>query len=180
MSRKPIKAAKKGQADSSLGANRFTLPTYDSIAQCSASTGIPVAVLRFAKKNGCSAFDYSRVKLGAFLEWYFAQSDANHNWDDRYKEYRAKREQQKFAREDGSTIGTADAERAGAIMLGFLGKTLRQKFCNDMPSSLSGKQEPEIRIALGAALDDSFAQAKSKHQEAIESAKKNEDDELAS
>ena len=180
MMRKRIKAAQKAKPSSSLGASRFTLPTFDSIAQCSASTGIPVSVLKFSKKNGCPAFDYSRVKLGTFLEWFFSKSESGKNWDDSYKEYRAKREQQKFNREEGLTIRTADAEKAGAIVFGMLSRVFRSKFANDMPASIAGKPEPAIRDLLLRAVDDSFAAAILKHKETLQEAKKlNEDDELA-
>lgn len=157
------------------------LPVYDSIEACSGATGIPRALLKAAKKQGCLAFKSNRVDLSIVLRWAFSPaSEGAGNWDDKYKEFRAKREQQKFAREDGATIRTVDAERAGAVMLGLLGRVLRQKLCNDLPSATAGKHEPEIRKANGLALDDAFTQAREKHREAIEAAKKNEDDELAS
>lgn len=46
---------------------------FDSYAQCSSATGIPVAVLRDAKKNGCPAFRFSKIYLIEFLQWHFTR-----------------------------------------------------------------------------------------------------------
>ena len=46
---------------------------FDSLLQCSAATGIPLLVLKRAKRNGCPAFRSSRVELYPFLKWYFEQ-----------------------------------------------------------------------------------------------------------
>jgi hypothetical protein len=51
------------------------LPVYKTILGCSAETGIPVEVLKAAKREGCPAFTkgYS-VDLELFLRWYFDPS----------------------------------------------------------------------------------------------------------
>src|SRR5271155_720977 len=36
---------------------------YDSIGNCAAATGLPVAKIKAAKKSGCGAFKGSRVRL---------------------------------------------------------------------------------------------------------------------
>jgi len=50
------------------------LPTYESMAQCSGATDIPLAVLKRAKDSGCPAFlSGNRLNLRAFLGWWFTQ-----------------------------------------------------------------------------------------------------------
>lgn len=52
------------------------LPVFESIRQTSGATGIPVAILRDAKRRGCPAFKSgNRIDLGAFLRWHFENSD---------------------------------------------------------------------------------------------------------
>src|SRR4051812_13591666 len=55
---------RKEQAEAGDG-----LPTYDSAAQCNGQTGIPLSVLKQAKKSGCTAFVASRVVLAPLLRW---------------------------------------------------------------------------------------------------------------
>lgn len=168
---------KKAQAtDSQKAANGIRQRVYDSIAQASASEGIPVAVIRFAKKHGCPAFDHGRVNVFKFNEWYHARDGAGQNWDDKFKEFRAKREQQKFAREDGRTISTDDAESAGAIAIGTLNRVLRQSLCNDLPAATKGLDEVGIRSANEAALDRAFDDARKAFKEEIERSKNRDED----
>lgn len=131
-----------------------------------------MAALKFAKKNGCNAFDYSRVKLAAFLEWYFQQSDTNQNWDDKYKEFRAKREQQKYTREDGKTVSTDDAVSANAISMGVMNRILRQSFCNDLPAVTKGLDEAGIRKENEAAIERALEEARLAFDDEIAKAKK--------
>jgi hypothetical protein len=51
---------------------RSSLPTYPSIGAAAGGTGIPAAVLKQAKRDGCPAFSAgNRVHLDRFLEWWF-------------------------------------------------------------------------------------------------------------
>lgn len=177
MRAKSKKAASHEPNPTSKIESRFKLPVFDSIAQCSSATGIPLAVLRFAKRNGCPAFDYSRVKLSEFLEWHFKRTDGDQNWDDKFKEFRAKREQQKFSREDGRTISTDDAEAAGSIAIGALNRVLRQALCNDLPAATKGLDEIGIRTANEAALERAFEESRKAFAEEIEKSKRTNEDE---
>ena len=47
------------------------LPVFDSIDACVGATGIPRAVMRYAKRCGCQAFVGSRVNLAALLAWLY-------------------------------------------------------------------------------------------------------------
>jgi hypothetical protein len=46
---------------------------FDSYSQCASATGIPVSILRHAKKNGCPAFRFSKIYLFEFLQWHFTR-----------------------------------------------------------------------------------------------------------
>ena len=48
-------------------------PIFATQSQAAAATGIPVHVLKAAKDQGCPAFKFSRVYIGEFIPWYFAQ-----------------------------------------------------------------------------------------------------------
>lgn len=50
--------------------------TFDSLASCSASTGVPIGALRKGKRLCPAAFPGSRVKFLAFVEWWFSQDQS--------------------------------------------------------------------------------------------------------
>jgi hypothetical protein len=43
------------------------------MAAAAGACGIPIAVLKRAKKAGCAAFQHGRVDLAAFLKWHFSR-----------------------------------------------------------------------------------------------------------
>ena len=53
---------------------RIIQDTYDSLGSCAAGTGIPVTMIKQAKRAGCSAFRGSRVYLAPLLRWIFDQA----------------------------------------------------------------------------------------------------------
>lgn len=171
MKAKPKKAHGRAKEEEPRGR------VYDSITQCSAAEGIPAAVIRFAKRRGCDAFDHGRVNVLKFNIWYHSQNESGQNWDDKFKEFRAKREQQKFSREDGRSISTDDAEAAGSIAIGALNRVLRQALCNDLPAATKGLDEIGIRTANEAALERAFEESRKAFAEEIEKAKRTNEDE---
>jgi hypothetical protein len=56
--------------------NQRTLQdAYDSIGACASATGIPITVLKHAKRRGCAAFRGSRVYLAPLIRWLFDSPD---------------------------------------------------------------------------------------------------------
>ncbi len=46
---------------------------YPSFEACAEATGIPVALLKQAKRQGCPALSGNRVEMGPFLRWWYAK-----------------------------------------------------------------------------------------------------------
>ncbi|CAG0995231.1 hypothetical protein ARNL5_03564 [Anaerolineae bacterium] len=62
--------------------SRIMQDAYDSLGACAAATGIPLGTLKYAKRQGCSAFRGSRVYLAPFLRWLFASPERSRvNYD---------------------------------------------------------------------------------------------------
>ena len=123
------------------------LPIYDSIASCANAVGIPVPVLRKAKKSGCPAFRSNRVHLGELLPWLFAQGDdaAVGNWADALVEAKAKRERLKLEREKGEVIGRDLVKSAVQTGVAAVFAGLDKRFVNQLPPVLKGLDELAIR-----------------------------------
>ena len=80
------------------------------MAACAGATGIPLAVLRQAKRAGCPAFDQaSRVHLGSLLVWLFADENAGTgiDWHGRWKRAQALGMEQRVAKERGELFDLA-------------------------------------------------------------------------
>jgi hypothetical protein len=44
---------------------------FDSMAACSSAAGVPIGILKAAKRMGCEGFQWNRVDLRSFLAWWF-------------------------------------------------------------------------------------------------------------
>lgn len=88
------------------------LPSYPSMAACSAATGIPLPLLKQAKRAGCPAFDQgNRVHLGPLLQWLF-RPDADDggdstDWHNRHKRAVALMAEAELALKKGSLVERA-------------------------------------------------------------------------
>jgi hypothetical protein len=92
---------------------------YDSIANCSAATGIPPGKIKAAKKSGCDAFKGSRVRLLPLLKFIFSR-------DEDKMQQLARLEQESRAREAKARADEAErrnAQQEGSV---FNAETVRQ------------------------------------------------------
>ena len=131
------------------------LPIYDSIAACANAVGIPVPVLRKAKKSGCPAFRSNKVYLGELLPWLFAQGEdsAVGNWADALVEAKAKRERLKLEREKGEVIGRDLVKSAVQTGVAAVFAGLDKRFVNELPPVLKGLDELAIRDRVRASIE---------------------------
>jgi len=85
--------------------------TFPSLSACSSATGIPIALLRQAKREGCPAFDASnRIRLFPLLQWIFAQDRQaleNTDWHQRWKRAQAETAEAELAIRRGKLIERA-------------------------------------------------------------------------
>src|SRR4051812_4809187 len=70
------------------------LPVYDGMEQCAAATGVPMSLLRLAKKEGCLFVRHGRVHFSEFIRWFFNRDsedgdESNIDWDKRGKRAQA-------------------------------------------------------------------------------------------
>lgn len=158
---KPIQPRRRGAPRTAI----VDLPIYDSISSCSASTGIPVAVLKQAKRSGCKAFKSTRVYLGELLPWIFSrETDDAVNWGERHKKFQALRGELAYGREKSELADRGDIREAARAIRLVLSRELEQTFCAELPADAKGSSEVEIRdkskAAIGrlnATLDREFA-----------------------
>lgn len=124
------------------------LPVYPSMSACAGATGIPLGIIKTAKRAGCEAFtDASRVKLEALLRWIFSDENdaAAVNWSAKLDEYRAKREALKLKREEGNSLDADEVRDAVASGVATLFAENERLFVNELPPALAGLDAVTIR-----------------------------------
>ena len=124
---------------------KLRFPVCDSMAQAAESTGIPLSILKTAKRNGCPAFQYGRVDLGDFLRWFFAQ-DTEHDvdWTKRDKRASALTKEAKLeeTRDHLCDVSIVTQFIHDLVANCFFGELERQ--AHEYPSTLKGKNEVAI------------------------------------
>lgn len=134
----------------------MTLPVYETMGNCAAATGIPLPLIKHAKKSGCLAFIGPRVHLDKLLPWLFKEHESQDalNWGDEFKKWQSKREKQKFDKEADALLDRASVEaaitRAQAIRYALLERML----LSTLPPDLKGKSEHAIRERLASVIEE--------------------------
>lgn len=122
------------------------LPIYDSMDQCTAATGIPLAVIKAAKKAGSDAFKSNRVYLDRLLVWIFSneQADSVTDWNQALAQEKTLRERRKRLMEDEQTADRPTIQRGAGKIMAIIFDTLERSFCYELPGSQVGKTEAEM------------------------------------
>lgn len=134
-----------------------TLPTFDSMDQCTAIAHVPRSVMQMAKKGGCQAFTQnSRVILEKLLEWIFStERDANAiDWSQEFMKERALREKNKRLKEDELLADRSVIKRGANKIMTSIFDTLDRVFKYELPASCVGKSEQEIAGENGKAINE--------------------------
>lgn len=126
------------------------------MAACSASTGVPVSVLRKSSKAGCPAFDsHHRINFGVWLRWFFeheSAADDMENWGDRLKRAQALREEGKLEQDRKSVVARDFVEQIIQRAISVLFARLDRVFCSELPPVIKGMDELAIRERAIAAM----------------------------
>jgi hypothetical protein len=131
------------------------LPIYDSLNACSGATGIPLSILKQAKKSGCDAFKSTRVDLGKLLRWLFGKDqdgEGSVNWGERYKRVQALRGELALDREKKESVSRGAIKDASRVIQSVMYSELDQIFCSELPADTKGCSELQIRDKNKAAI----------------------------
>lgn len=131
-------------------------PRFDSIAQASSRTGLPVAMFRLAKKEGCPGFRDSRVYFGEFLKWWGQRGgeEASEDWGKALKREQTLRTRQLREKEAGRLLA-ADLVSDGITRgLSRVFGEMERCFVEKFPATAKGRTEVEIRDASVKAIEE--------------------------
>jgi len=127
------------------------LPIYASMGDCSGATGIPLSLLKHARRTGCPAFHASnRVDLAEFIKWAFRQDattgEDGFDWGNELKKWLSKRAKIAHDRDANTVIDRAAVETGIHAAMLFQFSELDRVFCCELPPILKGLLEPAIRV----------------------------------
>lgn len=162
---------KKGAGRPAKGSQE--LPVYGSMGACASATGIPLFVIKQAKSDGCEAFRFSRIQLGKLLPFIFrdrkesnqATGEAAVNWRREWEKYKAKREKRAYERDMGVLVSKDDVRRDIVAGMAEVYQTLDRVFCNELPPTLIGLDEMQIRNRVKKEIDQMKIQLRQRFAE---------------
>jgi hypothetical protein len=114
------------------------LPIFDTMMQCSSATGIPVSVMKQAKRGGSDAFKHGRIDLQKLLHWIFAKGPATVDWGDEFKKWRSKLEELKHDKEIKKLVVRADEIARAYKFASWQRDYLTEKLTKEYPSAVAG------------------------------------------
>jgi len=126
--------------------NKINIAEFGSMAQAASSCGIPLAILRKAKREGCPAFKRDRVDIGDFIVWFFNQDNigGNEDWASRHKAAAAMTLEAKLEEIRDETCHVSLGRRFINDLVGTLFFGQLERLANEFPATLKGKTEIEI------------------------------------
>ena len=125
--------------------NRRPIPMFSSMAQCSEMTGIPMAILKSARREGCPAFSFGRIDLAEFCRWWFARDqEGTIDWTKRSKRAEALTRELKLQEGRDQVVEVPIATRFIQNLVGniFFGEL--DRLAHEFPSTLKAKTEVQI------------------------------------
>ena len=126
--------------------NKINIAQFGSMAQAASACGIPLAVLRKAKREGCPAFVRDRVDIGDFIVWFFNQDNATTKEDYayRHKAALAMTLEAKLEEIRDETCHVSLGRRFVNDLVGNIFFGQLERLSGEFPASLKGKTEIQI------------------------------------
>jgi hypothetical protein len=152
---------------------------FESASQCSTVTGIPLDVLKIAKKEKVEGFDFHRIRIGpGFLKWYFSKiketgeqlPEGFATWKQYNDMIIAKRNEIRLKKDAGTVLDKEAVERENAEAEGYYFSEL-ERFQREAPSKLAGKNEIQIHDSIDQEFKQLRVRSREKFQKLPEEAK---------
>lgn len=129
-------------------ARPMEMPMYDSMAQMASATGIPLSVLKEAKRMGCGFVRHGRCDLLEFVKWDWARRVAGDDaddkiWSNELNRVRTEREKIRLQIDKLEVIERNLVIRLAQDLVGSLIGEL-EKLAQYFPSKLKGMTETQI------------------------------------
>jgi hypothetical protein len=115
----------------------------------SAATGIPLGVLRQARRQGCPLGHHSRFKLLPFLQWWFEKGrEIDADWVGRDKRASALLKEVKLERERERLVSMEETIEFMTWLIDSVLFPELDRFARDFPHRAAGKNEVGIHLEM--------------------------------
>jgi hypothetical protein len=128
-----------------LNARVGTLPTYDNVEQCASATGIPVSVIKQARRSK-QLGPVGGIPLAPLLKVLFEEH--GENWAEMQNKFSALREKGRYEQEAGELLPKTDVARAIAKGTALLFGLIDRQATLEFPPMLVGLNERECQNVL--------------------------------
>jgi len=128
------------------------LPVYENMNQCSAATGIPLTVIKSAKRGAAKLGTASRIDLGALLRQVFDGSKEQ-DWRKLREKCDALRSEAELEKVRGEVLDREQVGMAIRTCVSTFWHALDRAADLELPPALKGKDEAAIRVELKAAIE---------------------------
>lgn len=152
-----VKAQKSNKLKPAKGKGRprkptFQWPIYDTLGQCGSMAGVPLSILKEAKRLGCPAFRHGRIHFGEFIPWLFTtmMTDSSVNWSEESKKLDVLLKRVDLAEKEERVIDRNTVADGIAKAVGVMFGDLDRVFTSELPTRGKGMNELALRkLALG-------------------------------
>lgn len=136
-----------------MAVHGLELPLYDSLAAMAAQTGIPVDILKSAKREGCVFVRHGRCDLRIFLEWFFSRTGDNQDWTKRSKRAEALTREHNLQTLQKESIPFAEVTYflQPLVSVVFFGEL--DRLLSELPASVKGASEVQIHSEVGKQIE---------------------------
>lgn len=125
----------------------FDWPIYDTLGQCCSTAGVPLSILKEAKRLGCPAFRHGRIHFGEFIPWLFTtmMTDSSVNWSEESKKLDVLLKRVDLAEKEERVIDRNTVADGIAKAVGVMFADLDRVFTSEIPTRGKGMDELPLR-----------------------------------
>jgi len=149
------------------------VPMFDSLQHMAGMTGIPLSVLKLAKRSGCMFCSHGRCDLIIFLKWFFVENQEKQghesiDWISRDKRGSALLKEAKLEEELERVIDFSIASRFVNYITQVAFFSELERLAQEFPATLKGKNEIEVENEVELQIKQIKESLKKSVQEWIE------------
>lgn len=133
-----------------------SIPEFSGMEQMANATGIPLALLKKAKRDGCLFVNHGRCDLVVFLRWFFSREldpTEDVNWANREKRASALIKEVKLEQARKEVVPFQDTLRFVSFLTSsvFFGEL--ERLAEEFPAALKGMDEVQIGIECKSQIE---------------------------
>jgi len=117
--------------------------------------GVPLSILKEAKRLGCPAFRHGRIHFGEFIPWLFTtmMTDSSVNWSEESKKLDVLLKRVDLAEKEDRVVDRTTVAEGVAKSVGVIFSELDRVFISELPARGKGMNELSLRKLSTAEIE---------------------------